>query len=145
MNIKEKLIEFINSRKEAELESLFKEIVKPDKNKEMSDFLFEMFNKVDKFRITGEKETTYYIGNDWLFQQDYKNGYLWIRYSLIWLVFESKIGLNHEQIRNFINSWIETNIGWKGLTPRTSDNLPPVLIETNIGWKGLIPLGKRYK
>ncbi len=143
MDIKKKLIEFINSRPESELESLFKEIVKPDKNKEMSDFLFEMFNKVNKSTITGEKEVTCYIDKEWLYQQDYKNGNLWIRYSLIWSVFESKFGLKYDQIRDFIKGWVETNLGWKGLTPDDYEPRNHKSVETNLGWKGLTPNEKK--
>jgi len=97
---------------------IFKEIKKSesDKNKEMSDFLFEMFNKCEQ-RFTGEKEFTFYKGNKWIYQQDYKNGCLWVRYSLVWAVFEEKFNLNYRQIKDFIASWVETNTEWKGLTP----------------------------
>ena len=105
----------------------FKPIInKEDKSKEMSDFLFSMFNNT-VCKITGEKELTYYKldgynpnnnsnNSEWLFQQDWKNGKLWIRYTLIWQVFEERFGLKYEQIRDFINAWVETNPNWKGLT-----------------------------
>ena len=120
-----------------------------DKNKEMSDFLFSMFNNT-VLKITGEKEITYYKldgynpnnnnNNQWLFQQDWKNGRLWIRYSLIWQVFEAKFGLNHEQIRDFIGAWVETNLNWKGLTPVRLFLSNELKVETNLNWKGLTPL-----
>jgi hypothetical protein len=105
----------------------FKPIIKEiDKSNEMSDFLFSIFNNT-VCKITGEKELTYYkldrynpnnnSNNQWLFQQDWKNGKLWIRYTLIWQVFEERFGLKYEQIRDFINAWVETNLNWKGLTP----------------------------
>ena len=87
-----------------------------DKNKEMSDFLFETFNKCEQ-RFTGEKEFTFYKGEEWIYQQNYKNGYLWVRYSFVWKVFEEKYKLNYQQIKNFIASWVESNTEWKGLTP----------------------------
>ena len=100
---------------------------KPIINKEMSDFLFSMFNNT-VCKITGEKEITYYkldgynpnnnssSNNQWLFQQDWKNNKLWIRYTLIWHVFEERFGLKYDQIRDFISAWVETNPNWKGLT-----------------------------
>ena len=101
----------------------FKPVI--DKSNEMSDFLFSIFNNTVA-KITGEKEITYYkldgynpnnnSNNQWLFQQDWKNGKLWIRYTLIWQVFEERFGLKYEQIRDFINAWVETNPNWKGLT-----------------------------
>ena len=104
----------------------FKPIIKEiDKSKEMSDFLFSMFNKTVA-KITNEKKITYYKldgydpnsdDNQWLFQQDWKNGRLWVRYSLIWQIFEERFGLNYNQIRDFIQDWGKTNLNWKGLTP----------------------------
>jgi hypothetical protein len=122
---------------EAELKKLQE---KPDKNKDMSDFLFSML-KETKAVITGEKEITHYDlkTNEWLVQEDYKNGKLWVRYSLIWSVFESKFGLNHDQIRDFIKVLVETNLGWKGLTPLTPNIQQLAMVETNLGWKGLTP------
>ena len=105
----------------------FKPVVnKEDKNKSMSDFLFQMFNNA-VCKITGEKELIYYKldgynpnsdNNKWLFQQDWKSGRLWVKYSLIWQIFEERFGLNYEQIRDFIQDWVETNLNWKGLTPQ---------------------------
>jgi hypothetical protein len=91
-----------------------------DKTKEMSDFLFTILSKTES-KITNEKEITHYIiGTDeWLIQQDWKNGRLWVRYSLIWQIFESRFGLKYGEIRDFIGSWVETNLGWNGLTPQT--------------------------
>ncbi len=90
-----------------------------DKNKEMSDFLFKMFNKCEQ-RFTGEKEFTFYKGEEWIYQQDYKNNVLWVRYLLVWEVFEERFKLNYQQINDFIASWVETNTEWKGLTPYQS-------------------------
>jgi hypothetical protein len=65
----------------------------------------------------GEKEVTYYKDNEWVIKQDYENKVLWIRYSLIWFVFNTKFGLNYTQIRDFIAAWVEANTEWRGLTP----------------------------
>ena len=116
MNNKEKLIEIVKSLDESKIDLLFNEL-KPDLNKEMSDFLFATINGCI-MKMTGEKQITYYNSdNEWIMQQDYKNGKLWIRFTLIWEVFENKYKLNDQQIRDFINSWVETNLNWKGLTP----------------------------
>jgi len=114
----------INSKIEdlkSEIKKLEQLVNKPeaDKEKEMSDFLFSMLNKTIREMERGERKITHYRASDreWLFQQDYKNGYLWVRYSLIWRVFETKFGLNYDQIRGFIAGWVEKNTEWRGLTP----------------------------
>jgi hypothetical protein len=88
------------------------------KEKEMSDFIFSMLKKTIH-EITDEKGITLFRpeDNEWLVQLDYKNGYLWVRYSLIWKVFETKFSLNYNQIRDFIAGWVEANTEWRGLTP----------------------------
>ena len=116
MKTKEKLIEFINNLPNEDIEKIFSDVVKPDKTQEMSDLLFGMINKCER-HMTGDRRVTYYKNDEWVIQQDYKNGYLWISYSLIWKVFEEKYGLNYQQIKNFIQSWVETNTEWKGLSP----------------------------
>ena len=62
------------------------------------------------------KKWTYYKNGEWIIQQDYKNGILWVRYSLIWSVFETKFGLNTLQISDFIDAWVAANTQWHGLT-----------------------------
>jgi hypothetical protein len=87
------------------------------KEKDMSDFLFSLL-KETVCKITGEKENTYYNKKgDWLIQQDYKNDKLYVSYYRIWQVFETKYNLNYQQIKDFIQCWIETNTNWGGLTP----------------------------
>jgi len=112
---------------------------KPNKNKEMSDFLFSMFFPTE-MRNTGEKEFTFYNKKDeWMFQQDYKNSLLRISYDRIWKVFEDQFDLNDNQIRNFIAAWVETNTNWQGLTPKAKIGTNILLVETNTNWQGLTP------
>jgi len=125
MSKKDELKRLIDQMNESDLESVTITFKKPaceqhnviDKGKEMSDFLFEFFNnKVNK--ITGEKQVTYY--NDkgqWVYQLDYKIGVLNVEYHRCWSVFEFKYNINYQEIKDFISSWVETNLGWKGLTP----------------------------
>lgn len=117
MNNKEKLIEIINSLDDSKIDLLFNELNPKDRNKEMSDFLFAIINGSTMI-MTGEKEITFYNSdNEWIIHQDWKNGKLWVRYTLIWEVFEIKYELNANQIRDFISNWVEINLNWKGLTP----------------------------
>ena len=117
MNNKEKLIEIIKSLDYSKIDLLFNELNPKDNNKEMSDFLFATINGCT-MKMTGEKEITYYnSNNEWIIQQNWKKGKLYIRYDLIWEVFYKKYNLNANQVRDFIKLWIETNLNWKGLTP----------------------------
>ena len=125
-----------------EIKKLEQLVNKPevDKEKEMSDFLFSMLNKTIR-EMTDERIITHYRAsdNEWLFQQDYKNGYLWVRYSLIWNVFENKFGLNYEQIRDFISAWVEKNTKWSGITPVARFVARFFQVEKNTKWSGITP------
>jgi hypothetical protein len=119
-NIKQNLINLINNLDENKLKEVLSQLVPENTSKEneMSDFLFSKLKEMTS-KITGEKEVTYYDNNgDWIIQQDYINEKLYVSYGKIWLVFASKHGLNYDQIRDFIETWVETNLGWKGLTPK---------------------------
>jgi hypothetical protein len=99
--------------------STFDEIIfKPKQSfeKDMSDFLFNIINGSTMI-MTEKDEVTYYKDNEWILQQDFKKDNLWVRYSLIWVIFEKKYSLNNQQISDFIKGWVETNLNWKGLTP----------------------------
>ena len=119
-NDRKEYFEFLDSIEKMIKEARLKESEKqPEKNQdqEIHEFLFECFNN-KHHKITGEKEITFYNDkNEWMYQQDYKNGGLWISYDRIWSILESKSGLNYNQIKELINDWVETNLGWKGLTP----------------------------
>jgi hypothetical protein len=111
---------------EKEVKELRKIIQEPeiDKEKEMSDFLFSMLKKTIR-EITDEKNVTLFRpeDNEWLVRLDYKNGILWVQYSLIWEVLETKFGLNYDQIRDFIAGWVEVNTEWRGLAPHKNINI----------------------
>ena len=144
MSKKAELKQIIDRMNEADIESVIivynnKVDVKIDKEKEMSGFLFEFFNnKVVK--ITGEKEMTYYNDKgEWVYQQDYINNKIWVSYDICWSVLKSKYNLNYQEIKTFISGWIETNLGWQGLTPMSGVMIKIGMIETNLGWQGLTP------
>jgi hypothetical protein len=121
-NIKQNLINIINGLDENKLKEVLTQLVPvKSKEQEMSDFLFSKLKEMT-CKITGEKEVTYYDSDGkWFIQQDFKNEKLYVSYNQIWVVFRLKYGLNDDQIKDFISSWVETNLGWKGLIPFTFD------------------------
>jgi hypothetical protein len=107
----------------SDISKLEKIINEPKNNgNEMSDFLFSML-KETKMVINNGMIINYRLSdNEWLIQQDYENGYLWVRYSLIWSVFETKFGLNYQQISDFIKGWMKKNTEMGPLTPRAIES-----------------------
>ena len=79
---------------------LIKFKLKPDKDKEMNDFLFDLFKKTT-CEITGDKELAFYNKDmDWLIIQNWETNTLWVSYHRIWEIFESKFNLNNEDGKN---------------------------------------------
>ena len=52
-----------------------------------------------------------------LFEQDWKNGFLWCKYSTVWSFFESKFGYNKLQISQMISGLLEEHLKKGVLTP----------------------------
>ena len=52
-----------------------------------------------------------------IFEQDYKSKEFWISYNKIWSVFQSKYGLNYNQIRDIISGWLKEDSKLSALTP----------------------------
>ncbi len=50
--------------------------------------------------------------------QELKNGWLYVKYSAIWSVFESQFGLNYRQIQGLIKSVMEEQYNFRDLTPK---------------------------
>ena len=99
-----------------ELQAIVNQNDNDDKTKQMQDFLLKIVNGLELKIVDGCP--TYYKGNEWVFQQDFKNGRLWVRYSIVWSVFETKFGLScSSETRHFIKTWVESNLNWEGLTP----------------------------
>lgn len=121
---------------EKEIKDLKDNIDGKSKEQEMSNFLFSMLNGTI-MKFTGEKEITYYRAsdNEWLFQQDSQNGYLWVRDFLILPVFVKKFNLNHQEIIDFIEGWIEINTKWQKLTPKIWVSNFNGKVETNSEWR----------
>jgi hypothetical protein len=60
---------------------------------------------------------TYFAKDDqWLFQQDQKNGYLLVSHYRIWSLLNRKFSLNYQQTKELITTWMENGLGCEGLT-----------------------------
>lgn len=112
-NIKQNLINHINNLDENKLKEVLGQLVPENtsKEQEMSDFLFSKLNGVNLKRDGRFLDSQ----NNILFIVP-KNNVLYVSYHQIWSVFESKYKLNYNQIANFIKTWVEANLGWKGLS-----------------------------
>lgn len=60
---------------------------------------------------------TYYLGEQWIFQQDFKNGYLWCYYYKVWEVFEKEFGIKYEQIQALQKEVVGKALNCEAFTP----------------------------
>ena len=63
--------------------------------------------------------TLWYKNNDWYFEQDEKNSYLYCQYGRVWSFFETNYTLKYAEIQVIIKSLMERHYKLRGLTPIT--------------------------
>jgi len=70
--------------------------------------------------VRGDK--TYYVDEDreplFYYNQDEKNGVVYIDYDRIWVFFNSIFGLKDPQTRKILKVWLGETYNLKGLTPK---------------------------
>ena len=118
--IKERLKELIESLDEQSIKEVLDILSenKEDNLKKASDFMFELCNGMS-LKMTRDKEITYYNSkNEWILQQNYKNNELFYNYYRVYLFLKPLFNDDTHKINKFIGGWVETNLNWKGLTPR---------------------------
>ena len=81
------------------------------------EFLFDIFNKMS-IRISKNfpEGVSYYVGENKIFDYNIKNNYLWVSYTHIWLVLQTRFNLNYQQTKHLIKDMVENTLGWRGVT-----------------------------
>ena len=71
--------------------------------------------KIDKIKYP---DSVFYFKNDeFFFEHDLKSGYFYCSYSKVWSFFETKFGLNYDQISDLIKSTVEGHFKLGSITP----------------------------
>jgi len=88
------------------------------KEQQMEEFFLSVVNGLT-IQISNEyPESVFYKKGDLVYlQQDKKRNNIWCRYSDFWLVFESKFGINYQQIQGFLKRMFSKHLKIEGLTP----------------------------
>jgi hypothetical protein len=76
-----------------------------------------------------------------LFEQDWKNNYLYCKYSKVWCLFESKFGYNNIQIVDMISGILEEQLKKRALTPLRTIKQWHIVLEEDLKNGVLIPNG----
>ena len=81
---------------------------------------FRAFNRASTFGFFGSgglnDEDFKEIKDQVIFWQDLKNEYFYISYKKIWSVFESKLGLNYQEIKKLTTGWLSEHTKLKQYT-----------------------------
>ena len=87
------------------------------------EFLNKIFSGCTEKVIN--KNKTEYVNKEgnWVFELDLKNKYFWVKYSLVWAVFENIYTLKYSDIQGIIKSWLYDTFKLRDITPRLA--LPP--------------------
>ena len=91
-----------------------KQIEPTDINKIFLDLMKGMERKVDPNK---PHLIIWYKGDDWYFEQDEKDGYLWCQYDRVWSVFETHYSPNCTKIQVIIKDLMERHYKVRGLKP----------------------------
>ena len=67
-----------------------------------------------------------------LFEQDWKNNYLFCKYSKVWSLFESKFEYNNMQINDMISGILEEHLKNGVLTPAGRWGTPQLILEEHL-------------
>jgi len=77
-------------------------------------------------RVTDEN-TTQYINKDgdWIFNLDLENKYFWVKYSLVWAVFENRYTPKYSDIQGIIKTWLLEAFKLRDVRPATANDVRP--------------------
>lgn len=81
--------------------------------------------------------TLWYKGDDWYFEQDEENGYLWCQHDRVWEVFETHYSPNYTEIEVIIKYLMEKHYKLKGLTPLNDDFSNCTMIEKHYNLRSI--------
>ena len=76
---------------------------------------------------------------EWMFQQDFKNGRLYYSYYCIYFILSERFKVKQADINQLVKDVLSKDINCKGLTPALSVLSPANLLSKDINCKGLTP------
>ena len=108
---------------------------------EMEDFFLSFIDGCEIRLSKKYPNFIFYVKNDLiLFEQETKIKYFYMRFDLIWSVFENKYKLNYSDIQSFIKDRLETHVKLEGYTPVGRINILQKKLETHVKLEGYTPV-----
>lgn len=102
-----------------QLEEIARQTQKVSKKEEMEKEFLNLWNGCTlKFDFEKYSQSIFLMKDGkYFFEQDFKRNYLWCSYNNVWSIFESKYGLEYNEIQSFIRDMVEQHFKLGGLTP----------------------------
>ena len=95
---------------------------KPDPNTPEGWFK-DILNNLTEYRSPNRPLNIFYkLDNEIVMEmefadQDQNSGYLWVSYTKIWSVFETRFNMEYQQIQGLIKAMVEETYNLRGVTP----------------------------
>src|SRR6478735_5117708 len=112
-----------------------------DSEKELLEFIKENMLNLKIIELKNYPDYIMYFNDkgENIFQQDLKTPWFYVRYNLIWKVFETKFNLNYKETSNLIKGIVEQAYKLQGVTPFFESKFYDKLVEQAYKLQGVTP------
>jgi len=85
---------------------------------QMEELFIKKLNSCEKVKNEKYPDSVFFKCQDRvLFEQDNENKFFWVRYSIVWSVFEHRFKLSCDDVELFIKGMVEKHLKLEGFTP----------------------------
>src|SRR5690606_6103493 len=78
-------------------------------------------------------------GDEYVWEYDFENSYLWLRYSTVWSVLETEYSLDYNDVQVLVRSEVEEHFKCRGVTPLHRRATTGSSVEEHLKCRGLTP------
>jgi hypothetical protein len=122
----------------AALEAEIAELKKPEKT--AGQRFWELVSGTEvKFDFDKYPNTLFgFRDGEYVWEFDFKNNYLLLRYSTVWSVLENEYGLNYDDVQSLVKNEVEEHFKCRGVAPEEGRN-HIAMVEEHFKCKGVTP------
>src|SRR5690606_17537227 len=115
----------------AALEAEIAELKKPEKT--AGQRFWELVSATEvKFDFDRYPRTLFgFRDGEYLWEFDFRNNYLWLRYSTVWSVLENEYGLNYDDVQSLVKNEVESHFNCKEITSAPSQTVMSDRVESH--------------
>src|SRR5690606_9946627 len=121
------------------LEAEIAELKKPEKT--AGQRFWELVSGTEvKFDFDKWPHTIFgFRGHNYVWEFDFENSYLWLRYSTVWSVLETEYSLNYNDVQALVRSEVEEHLKCRGLTSQCEKGPFVSRVEEHLKCRGVTP------